>query len=92
DLLALRRAAAESGEYDVSDSLLPFRGGASTREVRDELAGSGVGLEAVRVEMQQVGYAVRVSSEPGRGARLTIAVLEEAPRRALTQPTRGPTS
>jgi two-component system, chemotaxis family, sensor kinase CheA len=78
DLDLLRRRAAQHGHTGEAALELAFVAGVSTREGRDDLAGNGVGLGAVRDDLEQVGYKVSVSSQPGQGARVRIA-----PREAL---------
>lgn len=51
---------------------LAFLSGVSTRGRRDELAGSGVGLGAVREELQKAGYLVTMNSARGKGATARI--------------------
>lgn len=51
---------------------IAFLAGVSTRRERDELAGSGVGLGAVREELQRAGYLVTMDSARGKGATARI--------------------
>jgi signal transduction histidine kinase len=51
---------------------LVFLPGLSTREGADDLAGRGVGLDAVRAELAAVGYRVKLESEPGRFTRYVL--------------------
>jgi two-component system chemotaxis sensor kinase CheA len=51
---------------------IAFLAGVSTRRERDELAGAGVGLGAVREELQKAGYLVTMDSAPGKGATARI--------------------
>lgn len=46
----------------------------STRERADELAGRGIGLDAVRGEIRKVGGEVGIDGDPWQGAVLTIRV------------------
>jgi two-component system chemotaxis sensor kinase CheA len=52
---------------------LVFVGGLSTLETAGALAGRGVGLDAVRGDLEGAGYAVDVASEPGKFTRFTLA-------------------
>jgi chemotaxis protein histidine kinase CheA len=45
---------------------IAFLAGVSTHRERDELAGSGVGLGAVREELQKAGYLVTMDSTRGK--------------------------
>jgi two-component system chemotaxis sensor kinase CheA len=49
-----------------------FVAGVSTRGKVDDLAGRGVGLDAVRTDLARVGYTISVETEPGRFTRFTI--------------------
>lgn len=53
---------------------LIFEPGFSTADTLTELAGRGVGMDVVRSEAQALGGRVAVVSEPGQGARFTIAL------------------
>jgi chemotaxis protein histidine kinase CheA len=64
--------AAALTEEAVFDLLFLF--GFSTRQQATALSGRGVGLDAVRSRVEGLGGAVRLSSEPGRGARFVVAV------------------
>jgi chemotaxis protein histidine kinase CheA len=87
DLPALRRQAAaqghvrgDTGDTAIGDKLsdvldLASLAGVSTREVKDDLAGFGVGLGAVRSELERVGYSVRLASEPGHGTQILLEPL-----------------
>ena len=48
--------------------------GLSTAEEVTELAGRGVGLEAVQAEAQKLGGRVWVESRPGQGASFFIEI------------------
>lgn len=61
---------------------LIFRPGLSTRAAPDQLAGRGVGLDAVRHELDALGYTVQVASEPGRGTTVTLTPKRSASTRA----------
>jgi chemotaxis protein histidine kinase CheA len=58
---------------------LAFTAGLSTLARAGTLAGRGVGLGAVREDLERVGYVIGVESEPGKYTRFTMA-----PRRGLT--------
>jgi two-component system, chemotaxis family, sensor kinase CheA len=80
DLQALRRQAAERGHAvpEMTSDVLAVAclAGVSTRGVKDDLAGLGVGLGAVRSELERVGYSLRLISETAPGAHI---LLEPAP-------------
>ncbi len=57
-----------------------FLSGLSTRPETDELAGRGMGLDAVRAEVERHGGRVGVESEAGRGARFVVRIPLIAPR------------
>jgi len=59
-----------------------FEPGVSTRKTADELGGFGVGLGAVRDELKEIGYLVKLQSESGRGASVLIGPASLAPERA----------
>jgi two-component system chemotaxis sensor kinase CheA len=46
--------------------------GFSTREESDRASGRGFGMDVVRRTVQELGGALRLSSEPGRGTQFTI--------------------
>ncbi len=67
--------------HDVANMLtdrevldLLFKPGFSTRESADLASGRGVGLDAVRSRIGQLGGAIGLVSEPGEGARFSIRV------------------
>ncbi len=90
DLVRIRARAAEmglctgTGIADACDDAMAaeliFMRGLSTSRLT-ELAGRGVGMDAVRTALQSLGGAIRVSSEAGRGCcfvlnlPLTLAIL-----------------
>jgi two-component system chemotaxis sensor kinase CheA len=51
---------------------LVFVAGLSTREAADDLAGLGVGLDAVRTDLRQVGYTVSLDYVPGKKTRFVM--------------------
>lgn len=48
--------------------------GFSTAESTTELSGRGVGLDAVKEKIEQLGGSVTITSERGRGSRFTLAL------------------
>lgn len=75
----ISRAAADLGIIDEGENLnlerslrLIFRPGFSTLAKASAISGRGVGLDVVETAVEQAGGEVRVSSEPGRGARFEI--------------------
>jgi chemotaxis protein histidine kinase CheA len=90
DLLALQRRANVQGHVlgDTMDMLdIAALPGISTREASDELAGHGVGLGAVREELRQVGYVLRLVPTNGCGAKISIepARPSNAPSEGISQ-------
>jgi two-component system, chemotaxis family, sensor kinase CheA len=81
DLDAVRRAAVARGRL-APDALpspadlveLVLRGGISTAEGVTEVAGRGIGLDAVRDMAEQVGGSVAVRTTPGAGSVVELAV------------------
>jgi len=65
ELLARASSRSELGE------LLATPGLSTAREV-GELAGRGVGLDAVQRDLKKLGGVLLVTSEPGRGSRFTL--------------------
>jgi chemotaxis protein histidine kinase CheA len=63
---------------------LAFAAGVSTRARPDDMAGHGVGLGAVRAELQKAHYLVSIDSERGKGV---TALIE--PERARTETIHG---
>ena len=80
DAKAVRSAAAARGAMVPSDETDEqtlqriFMPGLSTAEEVTELAGRGVGLEAVQAEAQKLGGRVWVESRPGQGASFFIEI------------------
>jgi len=79
DLDAVRARAVEAGLLDGSDrpaeaQLLDmiFLPGLTTSAQVDDVSGRGVGLDAVRAGLEELGGSVRVSSRPGRGAAFEL--------------------
>jgi two-component system chemotaxis sensor kinase CheA len=56
---------------------LIFEKGLSTRESSDGLAGRGVGLDAVRAYLQEVGYLVEVVTEKGQGTKFVLSSIDD---------------
>jgi two-component system chemotaxis sensor kinase CheA len=90
DAATVARKAAERGliTYDAVASIdlarateLLFHPGFSTMDVTSDVSGRGVGMDAVRVAIRELGGDVTLSSEPGAGTRaeirlpLTLAIM-----------------
>jgi chemosensory pili system protein ChpA (sensor histidine kinase/response regulator) len=77
-----RMAAAVAALDDAAVCEAIFLPGVSTREAVDDLAGRGMGLDAVREAIVRLGGDVAVESVPGAGTRfvvrlpLTTAILQ----------------
>jgi signal transduction histidine kinase len=72
DRAALERKLIASGESQASVERtaltdLIFREGLSSREAADGVSGRGVGLAAVKAELDRLGGAIAVETEPGLG-------------------------
>ena len=72
--------AAERG-ISVSDSMtdedvwqLIFAPGFSTADAVTDISGRGVGMDVVLRNVQSMGGRVNISSEPGKGTRVTISL------------------
>jgi two-component system chemotaxis sensor kinase CheA len=76
DLQAVRNAAARRGlSTDGADGLdLMFQPGVSTSKEVSDLAGRGVGLDAVRATVRKLKGTVDVRSAPGVGAVFELVV------------------
>jgi len=59
-------------------SELVFREGLSSRETAGLVSGRGVGLNAVKVELDRLGGAIVVETEPGRGTAFTFILPRAA--------------
>jgi two-component system chemotaxis sensor kinase CheA len=79
-LIHAERLTAEEAAALPVDALLAtlFQPGISTRLHADELAGRGVGLDAVADAIARLGGDVAVASTPGVGCRFTIRVPVES--------------
>jgi two-component system chemotaxis sensor kinase CheA len=90
DAATVARKAAERGliPHDAVASIdltrateLLFHPGFSTVDVTSDISGRGVGMDAVRVAIRELGGDVTLSSEPGVGTRaeirlpLTLAIM-----------------
>jgi chemotaxis protein histidine kinase CheA/CheY-like chemotaxis protein len=85
-LVAARRVTPEEAAMLDAETLYEtlFEPGVSTRGAADDLAGRGVGLDAVRDAILRLGGSVRVSSKPGLGAAFTVKLpLTTAVQQAL---------
>lgn len=73
DLAAVRAKAAALGLAGLDRGFdLIFEPGFSLAETVDQTAGMGVGLDAVRAVVTELGGGIEVQSEPGRGTRFAI--------------------
>jgi chemotaxis protein histidine kinase CheA/ActR/RegA family two-component response regulator len=93
DLGAVRAALIQTGRTGVAaaealdetalyETL--FQPGISTRAFADDVAGRGVGLDAVNEAIRRLGGRVRVTSTPGQGATFTVQLpLATAVQQAL---------
>jgi chemotaxis protein histidine kinase CheA len=70
-ILARARSLGLGGDAPASE--LVFEPGLSTRKGADALAGRGVGLDAVREELSEAGYTIRIETTPGKGTRYVMA-------------------
>ena len=99
DLAALREAAADRGiAVPVEETELAFVPGLSSRPEVTAVSGRGVGLDAARARLEELGGSLQVTSRPGAGTevRLTapvnLAVLRVLLVRAAGQVVALPTS
>jgi two-component system, chemotaxis family, sensor kinase CheA len=79
DIEAVRRAAVGAGIDTTAMTIeevtgLVLRGDISTATTVTELAGRGVGLDAVRDAVERLGGVVSIASEPGRGTTVDLTV------------------
>jgi len=79
--VALRKGIAPAEELSAMATAqihqLIFRPGFTTREEANEISGRGVGLDAVRNQVQALRGAVEVHSAPGRGTRFVLTMPAE---------------
>lgn len=80
DYERLRARAVELGRIDPAAAIAPdqlvelaYESGFSTRAVATEVSGRGVGLDAVRSAVRDLGGTVVVRSEAGRGTTWTLS-------------------
>jgi len=76
DMDAIERAAARDGLTTDPESLqdMVFKPGFTTKGGPSEISGRGVGLDAVRTQVEAIRGVVGASSERGRGAVFSIWV------------------
>jgi chemotaxis protein histidine kinase CheA len=80
DLEAVARRARTLGLDDTMPPVdLIFEKGLSTRGSSDGLAGRGVGLDAVRAFLLEVGYAIEVVTASGQGTKFILAPASRCP-------------
>jgi two-component system chemotaxis sensor kinase CheA len=73
DTQRLREVAASRGlAVPAEDDELPFLTGLSSRTDVTTVSGRGVGLDAARVRLEQLGGALEVGTRPGRGTAVTL--------------------
>lgn len=77
----VREKAIEKGLIDpdvpISDEQIDnliFAPGFSTAAAVSDLSGRGVGMDVVRRNIQALGGRIQVTSEPGRGTRMTLSL------------------
>lgn len=77
---SLKKKGMTGWENDTDQQVIQriFEPGFSTADQVTELAGRGVGLDAVRAEVTALGGQVRVDSLPGQGTQFTIEIPETA--------------
>jgi two-component system chemotaxis sensor kinase CheA len=83
--IAIKRGLLTIEQADGIDAAraieLLFTPGFSTREQTDDISGRGVGMDAVRAKVRELGGEVLLSSEPGQGTTaqirlpLTLAIM-----------------
>lgn len=67
--------AAEGAAYDRRErQQLIFHPGLSTAAAVTAVSGRGVGMDVVRANIERIGGAIKVCSEPGQGTRFTLAL------------------
>jgi chemotaxis protein histidine kinase CheA len=77
--------AAQARKLSLED--LVFRDGLSSRNTASAISGRGVGLAAVRNELEAIGGAVTVETRPGAGTRFRfrLAIGSETPADAALE-------
>ena len=80
-----RLSAEEAEKLPEADVLAAiFTARVSTRDAADDLAGRGLGLDAVKEAIERIGGVIGCSSAAGRGTRFTVRLpLTTAIERAL---------
>ncbi|MDF1535584.1 MAG: chemotaxis protein CheA [bacterium] len=89
DVEKVRREAIRRGEFRKDDNpsddevlSLLFKAGFSTKEDVTEISGRGVGMDVVRKELENIGGAVEIHTQRGKGTRIvltlpiTLAILQ----------------
>jgi signal transduction histidine kinase len=81
-LIASGEDAAHVARLSLSE--LVFREGLSSRDEATDISGRGVGLAAVKAELDRIGGAVAVESRRGAGTRFrfTLPIARQAPTAA----------
>lgn len=83
DFTAIRKRAADSGIASATElaamsedglSALVFRAGFSTARQVNDMAGRGVGLDAVSAQMALIGGTVSVAQQDGGGTVFTLSI------------------
>ena len=69
----------KAAQLGINDSAkdpfeLMFEPGFSTREIADEVAGRGVGLDVVKRQIEAIGGSIEVVSAPGEGSTFSVHV------------------
>jgi HAMP domain-containing protein/HPt (histidine-containing phosphotransfer) domain-containing protein len=88
DLRGIEARAGALGLVPIAGNVaeLVFKSGVSTAGPKSGLAGRGVGLTAVRADLERVGYIVELESQPGRFTRVA---LKPGERRHSSRPPRA---
>ncbi len=70
-------ADAERARLSFEQTIdLVFAPGFSTAEAVTDVSGRGVGMDVVRTDVTRLGGSVTMTSEPGRGSRIRLAIPE----------------
>ncbi|MBD8527218.1 transporter substrate-binding domain-containing protein [Pseudomarimonas arenosa] len=78
--------AGETESFDLADAgRMLFADGFSTRASADVVSGRGVGLAAVRVELERIDGDYRVESVSGKGTRFVFSLPYVTPRAVSEQ-------